>query len=354
MSAVCELSQFGRAKFDEYGRQSALDRLNVVETPAEGPFEQIVELVKATFNVPICAVSLIDRDRQWFKAFRGLAVDQTPREIAFCDYAIRADEAFAVEDATRDPRFCANPLVTDQPFIRSYLGCPLKMSDGYIVGTLCIIDQKPRAFTEQEIAILSHFANLVVGELELRTIAYTDVLTKLLSRRAWRDGVDKEMDRALRQSGTLSLLMLDLDHFKQVNDRLGHDTGDRVLRKTADVIHAMIRKHDLAGRLGGEEFALCLVGAPLETAATIADRIREQVSALSFDDLPGLRCTISVGVAEFVPGENLDGLLKRADTALYAAKQQGRDQIQCASSDPAGTLDRPANTPQPGQVHESA
>ncbi len=330
MNAACELTHLGSAKFDEYGRQSALDRLAVVETAIEQPFEQIVELVKATFNVPICAVSLIDRDRQWFKAFRGLEVDQTPREIAFCDYAIRAEKPFVVEDATCDVRFRENPLVTGKPFIRSYLGCPLKMPDGYIVGTLCIIDQTPRVFSEQEIAILCHFANLIIGELELRTIAYTDGLTRMLSRRAWRDGVEKEIDRAVRQSGGLSMLMIDLDHFKQVNDQFGHETGDRVLKRVAKVIHSAVRKHDLTGRLGGEEFAVCLIGAGLETGAAIAGRIRKQVAALRFDDLPELRCTISIGIAEFAPGEDLDGLLKRADEALYVAKQQGRDQVQIA------------------------
>lgn len=332
MNAVCELPHFGRAKFDEYGRQSALDRLAVVETAIEEPFEQIVELVKATFSVPICAVSLIDHQRQWFKAFRGLQVNTTPREIAFCDYAIRAEKPFVVADATQDERFCDNPLVLGAPFIRSYLGCPLKLPDGHIVGTLCIIDQKPRTFTAQEIAILTHFANLVIGELELRTIAYTDVLTRMLSRRAWYDGVEKEIGRALRQASTMSVLMIDLDHFKQVNDSFGHETGDRVLKKTAKVIDTIVRKHDLAGRLGGEEFAVCLIGAGLETAAAIAERIRQRVSGLVFEELPQMRCTISVGVAELVTEENLDGLLKRADDALYAAKQQGRNQVQIAWS----------------------
>lgn len=350
MNAICELSHFGRAKFDELGRQNALDRLAVLETPSEGPFEQIVELVKATFGVPICAVSFIDNDRQWFKAYRGLDVDRTSREIAFCDYAIRAEGPLAVEDATRDSRFSANPLVLDKPFIRSYLGCPLKLSDGYIVGTLCIIDQKPREFTGHEIAILSHFANLVIGELELRTMAYTDVLTKLLSRRAWRDSVQKEVGRAQRQSLSLSTLMIDLDHFKEVNDHFGHETGDRVLQKTAQVINSVVRKHDLAGRLGGEEFAVCLIGASLETAATIADRIREQVSALFFDDLPDLRCTISVGVAERLAKEDIDSLLKRADEALYAAKKQGRNQIQVASSDASDDSDA-LSSHQPTPVH---
>ena len=89
MNAVCELSQLGKAKFDEPGRQRALDRLQVAGSKVEAPFERIVDLIKTTLNAPVCAVSLIDNDRQWFKAFRGLSVDQTPRDIAFCDHAIR-------------------------------------------------------------------------------------------------------------------------------------------------------------------------------------------------------------------------------------------------------------------------
>lgn len=337
MSAVCELSGFGRAKFDEHGRQAALDRLAVVETAAEEPFEQIVELVKATFSVPICAISLIDHQRQWFKAFRGLEVDSTPREFAFCDHAIRAEKPFMVADASQDARFCDNPLVIGAPFIRSYLGCPLKLPDGHIVGTLCIIDPRPRTFTEQEIAILCHFANLVVGELELRTIAYTDGLTQMLSRRAWCDGVEKEIYRASRQASTLSVLMIDLDHFKQVNDRFGHSTGDRVLQRTAQVITEALRKHDLAGRLGGEEFAVCLTGAGEKTATAIAERIRQRVAALFFEELPETQCTISVGVAELWSEESLDAILKRADDALYSAKRQGRNQVQIArAAEPGG------------------
>lgn len=339
MNSACELPRFGRAKFDEHGRQKALDRLAVVETAIEEPFEQIVELVKATFGVPICAVSLIDHQRQWFKAFRGLEVNSTPREFAFCDYAIRAEKPFMVADATQDERFCHNPLVLGAPFIRSYLGCPLRLPDGHMVGTLCIIDQKPRTFTDQEISILCHFANLVTGELELRTIAYTDVLTHTLSRRAWCDSVEKEIGRALRQASVLSVLMIDLDHFKQVNDGFGHDTGDRVLKKAAEVIGTVIRKHDLAGRLGGEEFAVCLIGAELETAVAIAERIRQRVAVLLFDDLPNMRCTVSLGVAELGPEDNLDALLKRADDALYAAKEQGRNQVQIAcANEPDGML----------------
>lgn len=328
MSAVCDLNYLSKPKFDEAGRQRSLDRLNVVNSEVEAPFEQIVDLVKATLNAPICAVSLIDNDRQWFKAARGLGVNQTPRNIAICDHAIRAEEPFVIEDAARDPSFADNPLVTGDPFIRAYLGIPLKMSDGYIVGSLCVIFKEPRSFTTHEIAILQSFANLVVGELELRTIAFTDGLTKLMSRKAWRDRVQAEIDRAERYPTALSIIVLDLDHFKKVNDTLGHDVGDLVLRKTAAAVNAVLRKDDLAGRLGGEEFAVCALHAPQDVGLAVAERIRAQIEALEFPEHDGLACSASIGVAVFEPGLGVDDLLKMADLALYEAKRSGRNQVR--------------------------
>lgn len=329
MNAVCELNYCAKPKFeDEPGRQRALDRLNVVGTNHEAPFERIVDLVKTTLNAPICAVSLIDNNRQWFKAYRGLDVDQTPRDIAFCDHAIRAEEPFIIEDATSDHRFADNPLVLCEPHIRAYLGIPLKMPDGYLIGTLCAIYQEPKAFSEHEITILQSFANLVINELELRTIAFTDGLTNLLSRKAWTDQVDAEIDRAMRHSSGLSVLLFDLDHFKSVNDTYGHDVGDMVLRKTAGIVNAVLRKHDLVGRLGGEEFAVCVINAPEAAGLAVAERIRQQVAALQFPEHLELSCSASIGVAALTEHASVEKLLKRADLALYEAKRNGRNQVQ--------------------------
>jgi diguanylate cyclase (GGDEF)-like protein len=328
MSSACALDHFGKAKFDEHGRQQALDRLQVIGAAKEKPFERIVDLVKTTLDVPICAVSLIDHDRQWFTASRGLGVDQTPRNIAFCDHAIRADEPFIVEDATRDHRFANNPLVLGDPHIRSYLGIPLKMPDGYMVGTLCVIGQKPRVFSPSEIEILKSFASLVTGELELRTIASIDGLTNVLSRTAWTSRVESEIIRTERYPSPLSVVMLDLDHFKMTNDCFGHDVGDMVLVHTMIAVRKVVRKHDLPGRLGGEEFAICLINASTAAAMALAERIRMEIMQLRFPEHDELRCSASFGVATLEPSETLNQLMKRADEALYEAKKRGRNQVQ--------------------------
>lgn len=150
---------------DDEARLAALRELLILDTPPEERFDRIVEFAAAEFDVPIALVSLIDRDRQWFKARVGLAACETAREISFCGHAIMQRELFEVLDAARDPRFADNPLVVGDPFIRFYLGAPLVMPGGATVGTLCLIDTRPREFDAMDRAILGTLRDLVVAEL---------------------------------------------------------------------------------------------------------------------------------------------------------------------------------------------
>ena len=127
----------------EQARLAELHRLEILDTPPEKLFDRFVSLAAETFGVPMAAISLGDAERQWFKALVGLTARQTPRDIAFCDHAIRTDRAMVVADATLDYRFRDNPLVTEPPSIRFYAGAPLT-AEGHRLGTLCIMDVEPR------------------------------------------------------------------------------------------------------------------------------------------------------------------------------------------------------------------
>jgi diguanylate cyclase (GGDEF)-like protein/PAS domain S-box-containing protein len=148
----------------EQHRLYALDALAVLDTPAEQRFDRFTRLAALSFGVPIALVSLVDEHRQWFKSRCGLDVAETPRSIAFCSHAVAQDEMLVVEDAALDPRFAANPLVTDAPHVRFYAGQPLH-SDGHAVGTLCIIDRVPRSFTPEQRQALRDLAGLAEAEL---------------------------------------------------------------------------------------------------------------------------------------------------------------------------------------------
>ncbi|MBE0487338.1 GAF domain-containing protein, partial [Marinobacter sp.] len=145
-------------------RLSALEAAQLLDTPPEERFDRITRLAARTFGVPICLVSLIDKDRQWFKSCYGLGASETSRDISFCGHAILGAGIFVVENALQDDRFADNPLVTGEPNIRFYAGAPLEDRNGFRLGTLCLIDSKPRTFSSDDQQTLRDFADLVERE----------------------------------------------------------------------------------------------------------------------------------------------------------------------------------------------
>ena len=153
----------------ERARQSELDDFRIVDTLEEQAFDDLTRMAASVCGVPIALISLLDRDRQWFKSRVGLQATETPREFAFCEHAIHAPEpVMMVRDATQDERFAANPLVTGDPSIRFYAGAPLVSSGGQRLGTICVIDRVPRELDARQIETLQFLADQVMRKLEER------------------------------------------------------------------------------------------------------------------------------------------------------------------------------------------
>jgi PAS domain S-box-containing protein len=153
---------------NEETRLEALRELEILDTASEPEFDDLALIASQICGTPIAMVTLVDRDRQWFKSHVGTEVQQTPRDVAFCAHAILQRDLFVVPDATEDPRFAQNPLVTTDPKIRFYAGAPIRTPDGHAVGTLCVVDRRPRELTNEQENALRALSRQVEARLELR------------------------------------------------------------------------------------------------------------------------------------------------------------------------------------------
>ena len=457
-------------------RLAALHATNLLDTPPELEFERLVELAAHVCGTPIGLFTLVDRNRQWFKAAHGLALKETGRPLSFCSHAIEQPDMLVVEDATKDPRFAKSVLVTGEPRVRFYAGLPLE-NMGHRLGTVCVIDLVPRKISDRQRSGLQTIAAQVKAQVELRLLqqqldkakhaqqelaaklrssdqrfhtfmnhapfvsylkneegkllfynqklaerfgvgseewlgksdfdiwpkeiakthrehdlhamrtggvvehleetrdarqlhtwktykfswrdelgrimlggisvnlteelarqnaleeailqlerlATRDALTGLANRRFLDQRVEQDFQLSRRNKTSFSVLLLDLDDFKQRNDLLGHACGDELLERMGRLIAASLRSTDLAARYGGEEFVVLLPGADQAGARLFAERIR---AAMHAERWPGGALTASFGTATLDAKTGSGQLLMAlADQAMYAAKRTGKDQI---------------------------
>ena len=341
----------------EKTRLEALHQSNLLDTPAEGRFDRVTRITRAFFDVQTAVISLVDKERQWFKSAMGLVNLSETYGESFCRHVVEQGKLLVVEDATKDDCFRNNPLVTGGPEIRFYAGYPLNF-EGERVATLCIWDSEPRDFSSRERQHLRDLAAWAESEIEsvhlseaqqdlleecerLREVALVDSLTRTWTRAGILEVLERELSLASRQDDPVGCLMVDIDHFKKVNDTYGHDAGDEVLKKVADRLRLSVRPYDAIGRLGGEEFLIILPKSHNKTIERIGQRICNSVKAypvLLNDGVTELQVTASIGgCASSIPeltdlksvGEKL---IKRADEALYESKTSGRDRVTVSSN----------------------
>ncbi|PZN95244.1 MAG: hypothetical protein DCF30_19170 [Hyphomicrobiales bacterium] len=463
---------------NESARLDALHALKLVGTSVQPHFDAIVSLASKHFGCPIVLVSLIDHDRQWFKAKCGLDVCETARDLAFCNYTILDSELFVVPDASKDERFSDNPLVTASPNIRFYAGYPLSLDDEHRVGSFCVIDTVPRSFSATEKDALIEFGQIVeslieshahslalavavarsklesreletkntlllqaermaeIGAwaLDLQTLRTTwsdevfrlhdlpvgmpptldealsfypeasrhivetnvqttietgkpfvfetdfvtatgrkrrirssgerqiaegeqarlvgvfqdvtvaheareklwksaniDFLTGVANRARFQDSLAESFAAAKAEGSSVSLLLLDLDGFKEINDTRGHQAGDDVLKMVAERLVSRLPPGGMVARLGGDEFAIILprvgsAGRQQTVARQMLNALKQPIRTMGDSVL----VSATIGIATY-PGDadTCEALLRCADVALYNGKNRERGAIGC-------------------------
>ncbi|WP_145109367.1 GGDEF domain-containing protein [Cereibacter sediminicola] len=312
----------------EVQRIAALRQYQILDTLPEGEFDTITQTVQSVFDMPMVAISFVDTHRQWFKSEIGLGMRETERTGSFCTHTIEGQDPMAIPDALEDPRFRTSLLVSDAPYIRSYLGAPLASPDGHNLGAICVMDHVPREFSLREQEVLARFAHLIMERLELRRSVAEDALTGACMRRAFEERFATAMRQRRNANSELTLVLFDIDDFKAFNDTYGHPAGDRVLRSVGRCTRSTIRRSDIFGRVGGDEFAIVLPGTSLAEAEPLMERLRRRLAAIRLAEAPHVAVTASFGLAAVLdPDATPRSLMKSADEALYAAKAHGKNVI---------------------------
>lgn len=334
-------------------RRAAITRYNILDSEPESHFDNIAKLAARIFGTQSAAISFIDDSRQWLKASSGLDMRETPIAASFCAHTIETDALLVIKDATKDPRTTKNPLVTGAPHIRFYAGMRIRAADGTPIAALCVIDPvaRPQGITAIEEATLRTLAGQVEALLELRRlvieskaqvdvqsllseklryVAEHDELTGLARRALFNKQLIAAIGHAKQSGERTALLFVDIDHFKLINDSLGHDAGDALLRAFGQRLCSILRTSDSAARLGGDEFGVILSG--IGRQHQITDLVKSLNQRLQ-EPIPHrgriINCKASIGLAVYPDHAGDDeGLMKCADLALAEAKlSRGRVEI---------------------------
>ncbi len=339
-------------------RLTAVRETGLLDSVAEESFDRLTRLASKITGAPVTFISLVDSHRDFYKSTFGLGEPlKSLRQLTgrtFCHYAMVSDGPLVLEDATQLPVFRDLPTVASLG-VRAYAGIPLKTETGEVLGSFCAVDFKAKQWTKEDIEVLVELAHSTMREIRLRQalrdaevlnqqlreqlrkvdalnlalneLARTDPLTGLRNRRAFDDSLELELAVVERTQSPLSLLMLDVDHFKRINDNFGHEAGDKVLRSIAQVLNGCVRIIDVVARVGGEEFAVILPHTDEQGALEVAQRMRAAVAQATWLSQP---TTISIGSASLRDAESACNLFARADAALYEAKKSGRNRVVAA------------------------
>ena len=300
---------------------------------------RIAELICQLIDAKACSVMLLDADRKRLlaKAAYGLRTERM-HSLSFkvgegvAGWVVERGEPALIADVSQDQRFV--PLPANQTPIASMLCVPL-LARGERVGVVTATAEHKGAFNANHLALVRFISMTIALDIEnvrLHRVAVTDPLTGAYNREFLMQRLPQEIEAAIDRDRSLSVAIVDVDHFKAVNDQHGHGVGDVVLAEVARRLRSAIRGGDLLVRYGGEEFLTVLPKADAGRAWEVGERMRQRVCERGFDVGDGLALLlrVSVGIAQWRMGETMADLIERADIALYDAKERGRNRVEVA------------------------
>jgi diguanylate cyclase (GGDEF)-like protein len=241
----------------------------------------------------------------------------------YCERVIKKGKMLSVPNASKSNEWRNNPDMRYD--MKCYLGFPIKLPNGDFFGTICMLDDKENNFSQDMKDFMEKMRNLIEAYLKLLHLSITDQLTGLYNRTYLNIKANKEIGKADLNKETVTMLLLDIDHFKKINDTFGHLAGDKVLKNFAEIMISSLRRTDIPFRFGGDEFIVLMPDTAINDAVMEAENLRLKVESSQIQ--PNIKITISIGAVERIRGESLDNWFMRADKALYQVKHSGRNHV---------------------------
>ena len=321
---------------NEVERLDALVACRLMDTEQDERFDRIAKLAKRIYGAELAYIAFIDAGFQWLKSTTRDAIPKVmPRECAICNYVVASGEPVVIGNVHTDPRLEGNPIL-DLITHRFYAGVPLIAGSDLVIGSLCVLGDEERDPASFDLEPLQELAAIAMDEVsfwqtiqELKRKSEIDALTGVSNRRHFDDALERATRRAHRTGHPVSLLLIDLDHFKGLNDLAGHRAGDEALRRLGALLaSAVSRPDDVVARYGGDEFAILLPDTTLDGAHRVGECIRRKLVDEKIPHPTRQMVTISSGVACHVGSAmNSELLVSHADQALYSAKRAGRNAV---------------------------
>ena len=307
---------------------AAIARLGLLERAGDPALTGVTRLACYVSGAAAAAVHVIDDTHQHRVAGTGAPLGEHPSEDSMCRLVVDSQQRIVCADATADPRFGYSSFVHGDAPVRFYASVPLRASDGAVFGTLCAFDTVSHELCDEQVTLLEDLADQVVAQIELTRVAVElghvashDPLTGAVNRLVLGDRLAQAFARRLRHGGDTFLAVIDINHFKTLNDVHGHTAGDQVLVSVAHRLMAAMRAEDTVARIGGDEF---VVVAEIDATSAAAEAVMGRIEAALSDPVAYggefHPVQVSVGGVVATPGEDIRSLLRRADEAMYARK----------------------------------
>lgn len=329
------------APANEIDRLRVLEACGVMYEAPDPRFERLTRLATRVYGADVAFIGLVDDQCQWLISVSSDALSRrVSRQESVCNLIVESGRPMVVGNLKTDPRLAGHPLVPHLA-LSFYAGAPILMDGTLVAGTLCVMRRDPAPEERFELWPLTDLAAVAASELqhmklnrELRQRSETDALTGLPNRRAYDDALARALNRAQHTGAPVSLLLVDLDRFKQINDIDGHLRGDEVLKQIAGLLPTVLRRpRDSVARIGGEEFAIVLPDTDAPGATAVAEQVLTAIRTMMISHPAGGNVTASIGGATTRGGAcNAMSLFDEADAALYAAKRDGRNTYRSAAA----------------------